>query len=83
MTDTRTRYHRVIREHLGVDQDAITPDAEFHADLGCDSLDMVELVVALEDEFHVTIGDDEAAAVERVADGLALVEAKLAAKEVA
>lgn len=73
MTPTE-RYHRVIREHLGVAAAQITDDAEFHTDLGADSLDMIELVAAFDDEFHITISDDDAEAVKTVKDGLDLVE---------
>ncbi|WP_374139443.1 acyl carrier protein [Sphingomonas sp.] len=73
-TDTRTRYHRVIREHLGVAPEQITDEAEFADDLGADSLDMIELVAAFDDEFHLTISDDDAETVVTVKDGLDLVE---------
>lgn len=73
MTPTE-RYHRVIREHLGVSAAQITDDAEFHTDLGADSLDMIKLVAAFDDEFHITISDDDAEAVKTVKDGLDLVE---------
>lgn len=79
MTDTRERYHRIIREHLGVAADQITDDAEFAADLNADSLDMIELVAAFDDEFHITISDDAAEAVVTVKGGLDLVERLLAA----
>ncbi|MFM9829704.1 MAG: acyl carrier protein [Sphingomonas sp.] len=81
--NTTERYYRVIREHLAVAPDKITDEAEFHADLGADSLDMGELAMFLEAEFHLDISDDEAAAVVTVKDGLDLVERLLAAKVVA
>jgi len=69
------RYHRVIREHLGVSAAQITDEAEFHADLKADSLDMIELVVAFEDEFHgISISDDDAERVTTVRAGLQLIE---------
>jgi len=55
------RVTKIIREHLGTDPHLIHPEASFARDLGCDSLDMVELTMAFEEEFHVTISDDEAA----------------------
>ena len=71
----RERYMRVIREHLGVDAEQITDDAEFAADLGADSLDMIELVVAFEDEFYgILISDDAAERVTTVRAGLQLIE---------
>ena len=71
---TTERYHRIIREHLGVAAEQITNDAEFHADLKADSLDMIELTMAIEEEFHLEIADDDAAAVVIVKDGMDLVE---------
>ena len=50
----------IIVEQLGVDEEEVTPDASFVEDLGADSLDTVELVMALEDEFECEIPDEEA-----------------------
>jgi acyl carrier protein len=50
----------IIVEQLGVDEEEVTPDASFVDDLGADSLDTVELVMALEDEFSLDIPDDQA-----------------------
>ena len=54
------RIKEIIVEQLGVDQDQITPDASFIDDLGADSLDTVELVMAFEEEFDIEIPDEEA-----------------------
>ena len=51
---------RIIVEQLGVDEEEVTPDASFVDDLGADSLDTVELVMALEEEFETEIPDEEA-----------------------
>ena len=73
--DIRERYMRVIREHLGVAPEELTDDAEFAADLGADSLDMIELVVAFEDEFYgISISDYDAERVTTVRAGLQLIE---------
>lgn len=67
----------LIVSQLHVDAAKVTPDAEFHADLKADSLDMVELTILFEDEMGISISDDEAAAVTTVREAFDLVEAKL------
>lgn len=59
MADTRThqRAHKLVLEHLGVDPDQIVTDANFIDDLGCDSLDSVELCMAVEEEFGVEMDE--------------------------
>ncbi len=54
------RVKKIIAEELGVDEEEVTPDATFVEDLGADSLDTVELVMKLEEEFGVEISDDDA-----------------------
>jgi acyl carrier protein len=54
------RVREIIMEQLGVGADQVTPDARFIDDLGADSLDTVELVMALEEEFNIEIPDEEA-----------------------
>lgn len=62
MTDNRIaqRAHKIVLEHLGVDPDAIVADASFTNDLECDSLDSVELCMAVEDEFGIDMDDETA-----------------------
>ncbi len=55
MSDTADRVKKIVVEHLGVEEDKVTPDASFIDDLGADSLDIVELVMAFEEEFGVEI----------------------------
>ena len=61
MSDTAERVQKIVVEHLGVEADKVTPEANFIDDLGADSLDIVELVMAFEEEFGVEIPDDDAA----------------------
>ena len=60
MSDVATRVKKIVVEHLGVDEDKVTDNASFVDDLGADSLDTVELVMALEEEFDAEIPDEEA-----------------------
>ena len=60
MSDVADRVKGIIVEHLGVDADKVTDTASFIDDLGADSLDTVELVIALEEEFDTEIPDEEA-----------------------
>ncbi len=60
MSDIADRVKKIVVEHLGVEPDKVTEEASFIDDLGADSLDTVELVMAFEDEFGVEIPDDAA-----------------------
>jgi acyl carrier protein len=60
MSETADRVKKIVIEHLGVEADKVTEDASFIDDLGADSLDIVELVMAFEEEFGVEIPDDAA-----------------------
>jgi len=68
------RVKKVIEEQLSVNQDQITREASFIDDLGADSLDTVELVMALEEEFGIEIPDDEAEKITKVGEAIAYVE---------
>jgi acyl carrier protein len=71
------RFKKCAVEVLAVDPAKVTPDAKFGDDLDADSLDLVELVMALEEEFDVTVDEDELDGIETVGQALALVTAKL------
>ncbi len=60
MSETADRVKKIVVEHLGVEADKVTEEASFIDDLGADSLDIVELVMAFEEEFGVEIPDDAA-----------------------
>ena len=60
MSSIEDRVKKIVVEQLGVSEDQVTPDASFVDDLGADSLDTVELVMALEEEFDAEIPDDQA-----------------------
>jgi acyl carrier protein len=60
MSDVFERVKRIVVERLGVEEAEVTPEASFKEDLGADSLDVVELVMELEDEFDLEISDEDA-----------------------
>ncbi|MYK19491.1 acyl carrier protein, partial [Candidatus Poribacteria bacterium] len=64
------RLIEIIAKQLGVDEGNVTPDASFMEDLGADSLDTVELVMALEEEFDIEIPDSDAEKIQTVQDAL-------------
>jgi acyl carrier protein len=66
----------VVVEQLSVNPDEVKEDAKFVEDLGADSLDVVELVMALEEKFDIEIPDDEAEKIQTVADVVAYIESK-------
>jgi len=65
----------IIVEQLGVDADEVTPGASFTDDLGADSLDIVELVMAFEEEFGIEIPDEEAEKISKVEQAVAYIQA--------
>lgn len=64
----------IIVEQLGVDEEEVTPEASFVDDLGADSLDQVELIMAFEEEFGIEIPDEDAEKITRVKDAVEYVE---------
>lgn len=60
MSDIESRVKKIVADQLGVEESQVTNEKAFIADLGADSLDIVELVMALEDEFSIEIPDEEA-----------------------
>ncbi|MGM0413819.1 MAG: acyl carrier protein [Bacillota bacterium] len=75
MADLFERVRNLIVEELAVDPDEVTVEASFIDDLGADSLDVVELVMALEEEFDIEIPDEDAEKIETVQDAIDYLEA--------
>ena len=78
MSDIGERVKKIVVEHLGVEADKVTENANFIDDLGADSLDTVELVMAFEEEFGVEITDDAAEKITTVKDAIDYIEANKA-----
>ena len=74
MSETAERVKKIVVEHLGVEAEKVTEDASFIDDLGADSLDIVELVMAFEEEFGVEIPDDAAEKIATVKDAITYIE---------
>ena len=74
MSETADRVKKIVSEHLGVEGDKVTEDASFIDDLGADSLDIVELVMAFEEEFGVEIPDDAAEKITTVKDAIDYID---------
>ena len=70
MSDVAERVKKIVVEHLGVDESKVTDNASFIDDLGADSLDTVELVMAFEEEFGCEIPDDAAEKIQTVKDAI-------------
>lgn len=74
MSEIEQKVKSIIVEQLGVDEDEVTMDASFTDDLGADSLDIVELVMALEEEFSIEIPDEEAENISRVREAVDYIQ---------
>lgn len=74
MDSIADRVKEIITVHLGVDEDRVHDGARFAEDLGADSLDRVEIVMAFEDEFSIEITDDQAEGIETFKDAVEFVE---------
>ena len=74
MSDIAERVKKIVVEHLGVEPEKVTDNASFIDDLGADSLDTVELVMAFEEEFGVEIPDDAAEKITTVGDATKYIE---------
>ena len=73
---TEEKVKKIVIDHLGVDESKILPESRFIDDLGADSLDTVELVMAFEEEFGSEISDSEAEKILTVGDAIKFIESK-------
>ena len=74
MSDISERVTKIVVEHLGVEEDKVQNEASFIDDLGADSLDTVELVMAFEEEFNIEIPDDAAEKIQTVGDAVKFIK---------
>ncbi|MDY0291697.1 MAG: acyl carrier protein [Desulfuromonadaceae bacterium] len=73
MASIEERVQKIVAEQLGVEEEQVTMEASFMDDLGADSLDTVELVMALEEEFEIEISDEDAEKIQKVKDAVEYV----------
>ena len=76
--DVSSKVKKMVSDHLGIDENKVTDEANFVDDLGADSLDTVELVMAFEEEFGSEISDSEAEKILTVGDAIKFIESKSA-----
>ncbi len=74
MSEIASRVKAIIVDKLGVDENEVTPTAEFTKDLGADSLDTVELIMEFENKFGITIPDEQAEGIRTVQDAIDYIE---------
>ncbi len=77
MSDTEERVRQIIVELLGVDEDQVVPAARFREDLEADSLDLVELIMAFEEEFEGEISDEEAQKITTVGEAVTYIDVNM------
>ena len=76
MSDIDGEVKQIVVEHLGIEESKVTPEAKFIDDLGADSLDTVELVMAFEEKFNIEIPDDAAETILTVKDAIDFIQNK-------
>lgn len=76
MSDIADRVKKIVIEHLGIEEEKVVQGASFIDDLGADSLDTVELVMAFEEEFGIEIPDDAAESIQTVGDAVKFITEK-------
>ena len=76
MSEIKEQVTKIVVDHLGIDETKVIPEAKFIDDLGADSLDTVELVMAFEEEFGSEISDSEAEKILTVGDAIKFIDSK-------
>jgi len=76
MSEIETQVKQIVIDHLGIDQEKVTPESKFIDDLGADSLDTVELVMAFEEKFGIEIPDDAAETIQTVQNAIDYIQSK-------
>ena len=76
MADTEEQVKKIVIDHLGIDESKVTNDSKFIVDLGADSLDTVELVMAFEEKFGIEIPDDAAETIVTIQNAIDYIESK-------
>ena len=76
MSEVETQVKQIVVDHLGIDDSKVTPESKFIDDLGADSLDTVELVMAFEEKFGIEIPDDAAETILTVKNAIDFIESK-------
>ena len=74
MSEIQEQVKKIVVDHLGIDEAKVLPEAKFIDDLGADSLDTVELVMAFEEEFNIEIPDDVAEKITTIKDAIEHIE---------
>ena len=76
MSEVETQVKQIVVDHLGIDEAKVTPESKFIDDLGADSLDTVELVMAFEEKFGIEIPDDAAETIQTVQNAIDYIQNK-------
>ena len=74
--DVKTKIKKIVADHLGIEEEKVTEEASFIDDLGADSLDTVELVMAFEEKFGIEIPDDAAETIQTVQNAIDYIQSK-------
>ena len=77
MSEIQDQVKKIVVDHLGIDESKVVPEAKFIDDLGADSLDTVELVMAFEEKFGIEIPDDAAETIQTFGDAVKFINEKI------